>query len=700
MRAPSTASGDLKLREQRYNNGKKAFLFTNGQAGQVYYPDGKVAVVVAQSNTGNGEKYNYYFYDRDVGGTLICSLDENAVGCAMDNGGDPDSSRLVMTKHGGLLSTLEGSILCEWKWDRKAQQCGTLPDLPLRICLNDHLVFTFNGRDDIEVRFSCEGVSRLFQCGRQLRRRESYLSNCEIVRTGAHRGKLIPRMKTKTLQDRQRELVEEYASLRNLNKPASRNIQHSGEVRQVMEKLENAFDPYQERIENGNFATTHLDGIWKQEAFERTMSEVPRISETGHEIGNLPLNADLCGVVPADRLFAEANDGRMSPLGALPDVWPTELEIREKLRKSNPVLRRSFMLRSASGRYSRDLPVHVELQSLRKLPCVTPGTLDQTLNAHPNELVVVVCLREDDQLCVRARQLFEMIESDLQGEGLANNNNQTEDALGLPPTKVYSFAMTHSRYMTNRFGIQTLPAYLVFHRARLVRASIMGSRSVNIVKERSPPRVLIVEPSDFKAQLQMEKLLKRRQIESELAISCKDAIAHLKYRASIKSANAITFYGLVFIDAEIETSQARTIADLARRTAASTPRGAVLFVSLLPAGSVPRQNMDDGILIEASSDDLIGGVCDLATTKPLKSTTLDTLLDKFDQHLRTTRGGDAAEPEENTTHYGFKKADVARMLRVAYQDAQQGNYLPPAFKLGMQLAANRAVFRGVKLERV
>ena len=198
--------------------------------------------------------------------------------------------------------------------------------------------------------------------------------------------------------------------------------------------------------------------------------------------------------------------------------------------------------------------------------------------------------------------------------------------------------------------------------------------------------------------MRAERLLRKLKIQSELALSPKDARNHISFRAGIASANATTYYGIVFLDATISPSEAASLVDSAKQIAEQHPRGCTLAVSLLASGSVPYADLEEGVVKEPSAEQLLGAVTDVAITRPLKSTTLDRLLNLW-RTLQRKKCGRRSRPRENITHFGQKKEDIQEELEKALVDAKSGARLGKGFKLGYKLTANEAKFRGVQLSK-
>jgi len=105
--------------------------FSPDGSGMAYYLSGRVAACVSEVNDYSSR---FYFYDDDRKGTLLCAVDEHAVGFAI---GD-DGARLVLNKTKGMLSDGDGTITHEWKWARGAQRAGKPPPR-VELRLNDSI---------------------------------------------------------------------------------------------------------------------------------------------------------------------------------------------------------------------------------------------------------------------------------------------------------------------------------------------------------------------------------------------------------------------------------------------------------------------------------------------------------------------------------------------------------------------------------
>jgi hypothetical protein len=85
-----------------------------------------------------------------------------------------------------------------------------------------------------------------------------------------------------------------------------------------------------------------------------------------------------------------------------------EFETKLRLKQENPLLPRPFVLRAASGRYTRDMPVEIDLDHSVRLDEFTPSNFDEMVNQAPaSQLIVCLCYRADEQAHVWADQLMQ-----------------------------------------------------------------------------------------------------------------------------------------------------------------------------------------------------------------------------------------------------------------------------------------------------
>lgn len=325
--------------------------------GLVCYESGRVAVCI--SGTARESLKRWYVYDEK--GTMVCAIDEHAVGFAVGS----DGRRLVLTKRGGLLT--DGSqIVDEWRWGRH-------PSIDLK--LNDKLSLEFRGRDDIRCRFDDAGKSHEFDMGFK------------------NQAVLNERM---TLKERVARAAKRHV------RPRAASLTHP-ETRGIVAGLERDFDGYGPKVPRA-FGMT-----WRAEAGQATTAELPRIALTGDEVGP---------TVGFGEAIYHGGDGppRDGP-------WTlNHVELRHHLMKQNPLLQRSKVLAAASGRYAEDVvvpggpvsasnPTGKHEAHRRPLPSVAPADLARRARAHQG-LLCVACVRSDDKMSTSALAVAETVNYD------------------------------------------------------------------------------------------------------------------------------------------------------------------------------------------------------------------------------------------------------------------------------------------------
>jgi hypothetical protein len=130
----------------------------------------------------------------------------------------------------------------------------------------------------MSLKFHCETFVKEIDLGVKLRRNDSYLDHAQKGLA----GRLIPQFDHQTLSNRQDKFAGEMAAQRNKLNPRSENL--SEMVRDIVSKLEADFDNIDTAMKSSNGIGT----TWKKEALDKTLSEIPRIANTGMETGVNP----------------------------------------------------------------------------------------------------------------------------------------------------------------------------------------------------------------------------------------------------------------------------------------------------------------------------------------------------------------------------------------------------------------------------
>jgi hypothetical protein len=439
-------------------SGKPLLTVNADLSGFAYYENGQVAACISCLK---GYQFKSFFYSED--GNLIGCIDEKGLGFAYgynsdERGGKPGSQflgkKLVLTERGASFTPggeTGERITKQWRWDPNTNSAGTPPTEPIEIDMNESLHFTFVDRDNIFVTFRSvgEGITYTFDCGQKFRRTDTYIQ--KGTRSQLFKGKIDLTMKTPTLIERFDE--EERKSRLNKANVGSEDVKDP-DIRAAMEAQERITAKYKKKILDENYVDTFIGGTWRVDSMAKTVSEVPRLKPQPSEVGPMPehpaagiyclgqTSSDLAKSTaplspPVDMLamtqvemhpgftadvFKEAqkisNEKFMSTMGSggvFGDKMSgktvgdeNEFETKLRLQAENPLLPRPFVLRAASGRYTRDMPVEQDMEAVLRLDELTTSNFDQMINqAPPTQLIVCLCYRADEQAHVWADQLMQ-----------------------------------------------------------------------------------------------------------------------------------------------------------------------------------------------------------------------------------------------------------------------------------------------------
>lgn len=208
-----------------------------------------------------------------------------------------------------------------------------------------------------------------------------------------------------TLRERQKQIELDALQIRSKQKPRSKDLDHD-QLKEIVATLEHKFDGYE-----GCKVTPAPDGSWREKALIQTIREVPMLSKTGFEIGPEPT---LFGSAVQ---WNDATDALKRLKNETTGDWLGSLEVRDRIERENPSLRRTGHLTNASGRYSQDLVVSAgdtKLQGVR-LPIVRGKQLQSLVKENTKEdtLVVIACLRSDDPQSRTAEAVLEQVQARL-----------------------------------------------------------------------------------------------------------------------------------------------------------------------------------------------------------------------------------------------------------------------------------------------
>ena len=743
-------------------------------SGFAYYENGQVAACISCLK---GYQFKSFFYSED--GNLIGCLDEKGLGFAYGYEGAEESrngrnflgKKLVMTARGASFTPggeTGERITKQWRWDPNTNSAGTPPTEPIEIDMNESLHFKFVDRDHIFVTFRAagEGLTYTFDCGQKFKRTDTYIQHGQ--RSTLFKGKIELTVKTPSLIERFDE-QEKKSRLTKAN-VGSEDIKDP-DIRAAMEAQERITAKYKKKILDEDYVDTFIGGTWRVDSMAQTVSEVPRLNPQSTEVGPLPehpaagiyclgqTSSDLAKSIappapPTDLLaltqtemhpgftasvFLEAQklstqkfmstQGNLSDTKAISDE--NEFDTKARLQKENPLLPRPFVLRAASGRYTRDMPVEIDLDAVQRLDELTPSNFDEIVNDAPsNQLVVCLCYRADEQAHVWADQLMQYTLGTIAEASVrANGGTMLRPDKNKFPYRIGKFDMAQSAFLVRRYNVKTLPCYLAFQGGKLVACKPMGGKAVQLTRAADSPHCLLFEP-DFAAQIKTEKLMRKLGWRWDLCMTSRAAMSRSKLLADSgkhlgPERQDEYLHRAIFINSEIDPNEVRTVKQfLVRQGGGGDAAKKIVFVSMLKMGAVRLAGLPldltqpspdgkpiacprTGVVVGATSEHLIGDLCDVAVVKDIRRGTLNNISEKCflaaqlvkDLEVKARSGADPGAPKEEVDgrHMGHTKTDLLREFAQAKSAAGRGQYLPDGYQFGLQLTTKGANFRGQDL---
>ena len=346
---PSTNSGAQTKKND--NEHTLAYRFNPSGEGLCYYSNGRVALAVSRLSD---HQFKYYVYDNDSAKTMLCSLNEYAVGFALNNtrSNPQRGSRLVLTNKGGVYADEKRNLKHEWRWDGKAQNAGKIPAEGIHMNLNKNLTLHFTDRFNIEVTYDVDGIVKHFDAGMKLKRVTSYLDTAKSTGLGRLEVKLDNR---RSLCQRQLDFGESMSALRNKNNPKSGNL--SSMVKDIVGNLETHFDTYEKDKRGGKCLQLQQARV---DAFNNTCGELPKIRKTDQDIefSKGYSKALYLSKKESENYDFDAKKTARKILIKPNGKWRTDLEIRQQLQnEEHPPNPRPKFLKCASGHYSYKQPL-------------------------------------------------------------------------------------------------------------------------------------------------------------------------------------------------------------------------------------------------------------------------------------------------------------------------------------------------------
>eukprot|EP00596_Hydrurales_sp_CCMP1899_P005747 CAMPEP_0119037572 /NCGR_PEP_ID=MMETSP1177-20130426/6007_1 /TAXON_ID=2985 /ORGANISM="Ochromonas sp, Strain CCMP1899" /LENGTH=423 /DNA_ID=CAMNT_0006999037 /DNA_START=765 /DNA_END=2032 /DNA_ORIENTATION=- len=263
--------------------------------------------------------------------------------------------------------------------------------------------------------------------------------------------------------------------------------------------------------------------IWRDEALNCTLNEIPRIELAGTESGIFSGYGDSIYTSTKDKFSQTLPIALMTEKG----TWKNEQQVLTSLREMNPPLKRSAILKANSGRYSSSMVVDSSLVSADNptgmviplgipLETVTWSKLVEQnsyeMNGDNGPLIVALVLRTGDPRGCIIERIAAVVNMDLKNEENGNKN-----------VRMIRIDVGENSDILKDIGIKEIPTFLMYKSGKLVYAGQIGGKKVKKKLSSSRPLVLIIE-SNFKSQILMEKVLKKYGCDIFMCMTSSEAV--------------------------------------------------------------------------------------------------------------------------------------------------------------------------------
>lgn len=265
-----------------------------------------------------------------------------------------ENSRVIVISLKGLVVAENGKLTNDIKWSKhisastkkNSSSSSSSSKLEFKIDMNKNVSATISDLYTMTLTFKCDAISHTIDMGAKHKRNTTYLDNA-IRKPG---GKILPQIKALTLVERNEHFNEECRAQNNKVHPKSENLTLT---REIVEKLERRFDKIDSMMKTSPSPGT----TWRNDAYETTLREIPKIPISGSETG-LVSNLGYMQKIYASEDEIKANKVLPANLITSKGTWKGDVEVRLAITEMNPVLRRTNVLKCNSGRYSDMLVVN------------------------------------------------------------------------------------------------------------------------------------------------------------------------------------------------------------------------------------------------------------------------------------------------------------------------------------------------------
>lgn len=436
--------GIIEVPPPKLYPGGQTFVKYSADGGSfAYYPSGRMAAAYERMGAG----FYCYFYADDMKGTTLLAMDPSGCGYAAFANGKP---RLTSQKHGGTFVGDDGMITRSWTTLKPLRQ-----DKPLVFDLSPHISMEFGSRQQIRAKLNCQGIVEEYALGEvQKMATDSYLSKAiRVIKMGPERGKFVLDVDKCRQSAEVNRARREAMQMKELEPPSTHITEDDMQKHPQLRPIVKSTSDLKESVNRGEW---DVDVFISKEKMASTLSD---------SFPTLALGDSLKGD-PHSRTFASLPATKPDVLSAL---------LKESGFDGAP-LPLSHSIKAASGRYRPEHGMHYKTPRVRLVE-LKSKTYDDYIKveAPAGTMVVVCCGAGWLPQWRRAEAVLETLNGELQraekaGSSGAGGGGGAAPST-FPPMVLRKFDMSESRFLKDRYNINTLPMYLMYYGGKLVYAS-------------------------------------------------------------------------------------------------------------------------------------------------------------------------------------------------------------------------------------
>jgi len=427
---------------------------TNSQGdGFIYYPSGRVAVVVCKGPAG---QMVTFMADTEKN-QILATFNHLGVGGVQYTNGTP---WLVVTEEGWSVSEKSGASIERGKFPRKKPEPVTCQ---ASVCL----VVKFQDRQNIKAHFVCEDVHKEFDCGEKLRRTESYESKVMGKRSD---GRL--QLDISSIRQRQKE-VGLSGSVYVPPGPHHFSTEQPGvgALKAQLRTLTSTSSTLSSTVKELQSLDARLSSI---NLLAKPMYGTARLSSTSSTSVSPGGTARLDATSASAALDATARSGGDTMASSTGRRLPTLVPADFGAPPMSDSMRRFARKLGAPGAVKKQEPYKGRRKRLEQMPMADIAERVMGGSAPQDTLLVLCVLADWAPACFKLEQQL-----------MAANHALGEESQGAGASmsgrvKMYKVDASEGNWLQKKYDFRTVPMLLMYYEGKLVRATNSLSSAASI----------------------------------------------------------------------------------------------------------------------------------------------------------------------------------------------------------------------------